>query len=80
MRRLLALLPETLDTDEALAFDIARLKAQAEGRLRDTLGPYTVVAEAISGAVGAGGPSNSRSKRPNDSCKTAVRMPSLPPK
>ena len=55
LRRLLALLPETLDTDEALAFDIARLKAQAEGRLRDTLGPYTVVAEAISGAVGAGG-------------------------
>lgn len=55
LRRLLELLPEKLDTDPALGFDIARLKAQAEGRLRDQLGPYAMVAEAISQAVSAGG-------------------------
>lgn len=55
LRRILDLLPEKLDTDESLRFDIARLRAQAEGRLRDTLGPYTVVAEAISEAVSKGG-------------------------
>lgn len=55
LRRLLELLPERLDTDAGLTFDIARLKAQAEGRLRDTLGPYAGVAEAINEAVGKGG-------------------------
>lgn len=55
LRRLLELLPEKLDTDPALGFDIARLKAQAEGRLRDQLGPYAMVAEAISQAVSTGG-------------------------
>lgn len=55
LRRILDLLPEKLDTDEGLRFDIARLRAQAEGRLRDTLGSYAVVAEAISEAVSAGG-------------------------
>lgn len=54
LRRILDLLPEKLDTDEGLRFDIARLRAQAEGRLRDTLGSYSVVAEAISEAVSAG--------------------------
>ncbi|KZX96889.1 MULTISPECIES: thiamine pyrophosphate-binding protein [unclassified Sulfitobacter] len=55
LRRLLDLLPEQLETDAGLRFDIARLRAQAEGRLRDQLGPYSVVAEAINSAVGAGG-------------------------
>lgn len=55
LRRILDLLPEKLDIDEGLRFDIARLRAQAEGRLRDTLGSYSVVAEAISEAVSAGG-------------------------
>lgn len=55
LRRLLDLLPEKLDTDAGLRFDIARLRAQAEGRLRDQLGVYSVVAEAISEAVSRGG-------------------------
>ena len=55
LRRLLMLLPEKLNTDPGLSFDIARLRAQAEGRLRDQLGQYSVIAEAISNAVGAGG-------------------------
>lgn len=55
LRRILDLLPEKLDTDEGLPFDIARLRAQAEGRLRETLGHYAVVAEAISEAVSQGG-------------------------
>lgn len=55
LRRLLDVLPEQLETDAGLRFDIARLRAQAEGRLRDQLGPYSVVAEAINTAVGAGG-------------------------
>ncbi|MAM24608.1 MAG: hypothetical protein CML55_04380 [Rhodobacteraceae bacterium] len=55
LRRLLDLLPEQLETDAGLRFDIARLRAQAEGRLREQLGPYSVVAEAINTAVGAGG-------------------------
>lgn len=55
LSRLLELLPRELDVDSALSFDIARLRAQAEGRLRDTLGPYAVVAEAINEAVGQGG-------------------------
>lgn len=55
LRRLLDRLPERLETDPNLAFDIARLRAQAEGRLRDQIGPYRVVADAISAAIGAGG-------------------------
>lgn len=55
LQRLLDLLPERLGVDPELRFDIARLRARAEGRLRDQLGPYRVVAEAISTAVGAGG-------------------------
>lgn len=55
LRRILDLLPENLDTDDSLSFDIARLKAQAEGRLRETLGHYSVVADAISEAVSQGG-------------------------
>jgi acetolactate synthase-1/2/3 large subunit len=55
LRRLLALLPEKLDTDPDLPFDIARLRAQAEGRLRQTLGAYSVVADVISETVAGGG-------------------------
>jgi acetolactate synthase-1/2/3 large subunit len=55
LRRLLDRLPERLETDPDLRFDIARLRAQAEGRLRDQLGPYRVVADALSAVVGAGG-------------------------
>ncbi len=55
LRRLLDRLPEKLDTDPNLGFDIARLRATAEGRLREVLGPYSVVADAISEVVAAGG-------------------------
>ena len=55
LHRLLNRLPETLDTDPNLPFDIARARAQAEGRMRDQLGPYRVVADTLSQAVHAGG-------------------------
>lgn len=55
LRRLLDRLPARLETDPDLGFDIARLRAQAEGRLRDQIGPYRVVADAISAVVGGGG-------------------------
>lgn len=51
LRRLLALLPEKLDVDDALAFDIATARAKSEGRLRATLGPYQVIADALSESV-----------------------------
>lgn len=53
--RLLALLPERLDTDAGLKFDIARVRAQAEGRMRDVLGPYRIVADALNERVAVGG-------------------------
>lgn len=51
LSRLLARLPETLGTDPNLPFDIARVRAQGEGRLRDVLGPYRVVADALAETV-----------------------------
>jgi len=54
LRRLLDRLPEKLDTDPQLTFDIARARATAEGRLRDQLGAYRVIADAISAKVGEG--------------------------
>lgn len=55
LRRLLDRLPDTLDTDPNLSFDIARARAQAEGTMRDMLGPYRVVADTLSETVSAGG-------------------------
>ena len=55
LRRLLDRLPAKLETDPDLAFDIARARAEAEGKMRSQLGPYRVVADAISEAVAAGG-------------------------
>lgn len=55
LARLLDKLPERLDTDPDLPFDIARARAAAEGRMRDQLGPYRVVADALSARVAAGG-------------------------
>lgn len=54
LRRLLDRLPQKLDTDPNLGFDIARTRATAEGQMRDKLGPYRVVADAISETVAAG--------------------------
>ncbi|MGD9863112.1 MAG: thiamine pyrophosphate-binding protein [Pseudodonghicola sp.] len=55
LRRLLDRLPETLDTDPELPFDIARARATAEGRLRDQLGAYRVIADALNDKVCEGG-------------------------
>jgi acetolactate synthase-1/2/3 large subunit len=52
--RLIDRLPEKLATDPNLAFDIAAARAQAEGRMRDAMGPYRVVADALSERVAAG--------------------------
>ncbi|TAM98974.1 MAG: thiamine pyrophosphate-binding protein [Rhizobiaceae bacterium] len=53
LRRLIDRLPEKLATDPNLAFDIATARAQAEGRMRDAMGPYRVVADALSARVAA---------------------------
>lgn len=55
LERLVAALPDTLDIDPGLRFDVARARAQSEGRLRDVLGPYRIVAEALDERVAAGG-------------------------
>ncbi|MGI6853791.1 thiamine pyrophosphate-binding protein [Mesorhizobium sp. 1B3] len=54
LARLLDRLPETLDTDTNLSFDIARTRLQAEGRMRDVLGPYRVVADTLAERVFSG--------------------------
>jgi len=47
LRRLLTLLPEALNIDPQLRFDVATARATAEGRLRAQMGPYQVVADAL---------------------------------
>ncbi|KUJ82717.1 hypothetical protein AVO45_18755 [Ruegeria marisrubri] len=54
LRRLLDRLPEKLETDPNLAFDIARTRTTAEGQMRDKLGPYRVIADAINEKVAEG--------------------------
>ncbi len=54
LRRLLDRLPVQLAADPNLAFDVATARAQAEGKLRDVLGPYKIVADALSERVAAG--------------------------
>ncbi|MGR3661882.1 MAG: thiamine pyrophosphate-binding protein [Paracoccaceae bacterium] len=51
LRRLLELLPEVLETDPNLHFDIARARAVGEGVMRDMLGPYAQVADVLSKLV-----------------------------
>ncbi|EKF18478.1 thiamine pyrophosphate-binding protein [Nitratireductor pacificus] len=55
LARLLQRLPDTLDTDTNLSFDIARTRAEAEGRMRDVLGPYRVVADTLADRVFSNG-------------------------
>lgn len=55
LARLIERLPDTLDTDTNLSFDIARTRAQAEGRMRDVLGPYRIVADTLGERIFAGG-------------------------
>ncbi|WP_199671960.1 thiamine pyrophosphate-binding protein [Pseudooceanicola sediminis] len=45
--RVLALLPEKLDTDPNLRHEIAVARATAEGEMRAMLGPYRTVADAL---------------------------------
>jgi acetolactate synthase-1/2/3 large subunit len=54
LQRLLDRLPAKLDTDPNLPFDIARTRVASEGRMRDILGPYIGVAEALTERVAAG--------------------------
>lgn len=54
LTRLAALLPEHLKTDKGLQFDIARARAQSEGRMRDILGPYRVLADVLNRKIAAG--------------------------
>jgi len=56
LTRLLALLPDKLDVDPNLAFDVATARARAEGALRDRLGPYGEIAQALSDRVQEGRP------------------------
>lgn len=51
LQALLDLLPEKLDTDPNLAFDIASARAKGEGQLRETLGEYQRVAEDLHARV-----------------------------
>jgi len=56
LTRLLALLPDRLDVDANLRFDVAAARAKSEGALRDRLGPYQNIAQAISDRVAEGRP------------------------
>ena len=55
LARLLQRLPGSLPVDPDLPFDIATARAQGEGRLRATLGPYRVVADTLAERVSQGG-------------------------
>src|SRR5690606_34562917 len=54
LQRLLHRLPATLDTDTGFAYRIAVARAQSEGDLRTTLGPYQVIAEELQTRIGPG--------------------------
>jgi len=55
LARLLDRLPAKLDTDPDLFFDIAQARATAEGRMRDQIGNYFVIADTLSETVASGG-------------------------
>lgn len=54
LRGLLDRLPETLQTDPQLHYDIAVARAKSEGALRGRLGPYQVVADHLLSVVSQG--------------------------
>lgn len=54
LRRLLALLPDRLEVDPQLRFDVARARAEGEGRLRAQMGPYQAIADALVQRLPAG--------------------------
>ncbi|MEO0382618.1 MAG: thiamine pyrophosphate-binding protein [Pseudomonadota bacterium] len=51
LARLVERLPEELDIDPDLRFNIASARAKAEGRMRDQLGPYRVIADVLNAKV-----------------------------
>lgn len=55
LRGLLDRLPERLQTDPQLHYDIAVARAKSEGAMRGRLGPYQVVADHLLGVVPQGG-------------------------
>ncbi|OHC53438.1 MAG: hypothetical protein A3D16_20225 [Rhodobacterales bacterium RIFCSPHIGHO2_02_FULL_62_130] len=55
LARVLVALPEKLQVDPQLGFDIATARAKSEGALRSRLGPYQAVAEALTARIAAGG-------------------------
>lgn len=55
LARVLAALPDRLEVDPGLGFDVAAARARGEGALRSRLGPYQAVAEALTARVAAGG-------------------------
>jgi acetolactate synthase I/II/III large subunit len=54
LKAVAAKLPQTWNADPQLGYDIAIARAQGEGALRHTLGPYQVVADALLARVPAG--------------------------
>lgn len=54
LRALLDRLPEKLETDPQLHYDIAVARAKSEGALRGRLGPYQVIADHLLSVVPAG--------------------------
>ncbi len=54
LRRLLGVLPERLQADADFRHSIAIARANSEGRLRDQLGVYRVIADALQERVSAG--------------------------
>lgn len=55
LERLLRLLPERLETDPEFRHGIAIARARSEGAMRDRLGVYRVIADAMQERVSAGG-------------------------
>ena len=55
LSRLLIELPESLETDQEFRHEIAIARAKSEGALRDQLGVYRVIADALQERVSAGG-------------------------
>lgn len=54
LQRLLDGLPSSLDVDDAFRHEFAIARVKGEGRLRDVLGPYRVIADVLQQRVAAG--------------------------
>lgn len=54
LQRLLACLPQSLDVDEVFRHEFSIARVKGEGRLRDVLGPYRVIADVLQQRIAAG--------------------------